>query len=531
MNKLFTLLALFGMLSIAYSENNTTAAYDGGDGTENDPFQIASLDQLRTLSETVADWDKHFILTSNIDASASSTWNSSNGFSPIGNKTNNFTGSLNGRNHTISGLTCNVQYTDYRALFGYIINASIINVGMKDCNVKGKEYTATLVGYANQSIISNCHATGGLVQGANGNTVAGLIGMATTYSEVTYCYTNLEIQTGYGYTGGLMGSLVGSSSMRYCFSFNSINSTGGYGAKSFGGLVAQNQTSTIEDCYSHASVHGYQWVAAFAGRNYSNETTFASISNCYATGNVSGTYTTAGFIGSNEGASTATNCYFDTETTGQTNAIAIDENSQTASGYETSMFSDADNFPGWDFDEIWVIKTVTEYDANPRPYLQWQFGYNLNFVADGNGSINGETIQIVQRADNASTVEAIPDASSEFIEWQAEDGTSYSTENPLTIQNVTSNLNLTAVFSITTNIETSSGTGTLIYPNPTKGDLFIKAEGIKNVELMNLNGSVINIFNISENQDHINLSDYGKGLYIVRVTTTKGSFSKKIIVE
>ena len=531
MNKLFTLLALFGMLSIAYSENNTTAAYDGGDGTEIDPFEIATLDQLRTLSETVADWDKHFILTADIDASATSTWNSSNGFSPIGNKTNNFTGSLNGQNHTISGLTCNVQYTDYRGLFGYVIYATIINVGMENCLIKGKEYTATLVGYANQTIISNCNATGGLVQGANGNTVAGLIGMATTSSEVTYCYTNLEVRTGYGFTGGLMGSLVGNSIMKYCFSYNSINSTGGYGAKSFGGLVAQNQTSTIEDCYSHASVNGYEWVAAFAGRNYSSATTFASIKNCYATGAVSGTYTTAGFIGANEGASTATNCYFDTETTGVTNAIATDENSQTATGYETAMFTDAENFAGWDFDATWVIKTVSEYDANPRPYLQWQFGYNVNFAADENGSISGETNQVIQRADDATSVEAIANASYEFIEWQDEDGILFSTENPLSIKNVTSNLNLTAVFSITTDIKSSTETETLIYPNPTRGELFIKAEGIEKVELLDLKGSVIDIFTIDKSTKSIDVSSYAKGFYILRLTTNNGSLIKKIIIE
>ncbi|MCU4164528.1 T9SS type A sorting domain-containing protein [Carboxylicivirga caseinilyticus] len=531
MNKLFTLIALFSLLSFAFSEKSTAIEYAGGDGTENNPFQIANLDQLKTLSETVADWDKHFILIDDIDASATSTWNSNNGFSPIGNKTNNFTGSFNGHNHSISGLTCNVQYTDYRGLFGYVINATIINVVMENCLVKGKEYTATLVGYANSSIISNCNAVGGLVQGANGNTVAGLIGMATTSSEVTYCYTNLEVRTGYGFTGGLMGSLVGSSIMKYCFSFNIVNSTGGYGAKSFGGLAAQNHTSTIEDCFSHATVAGYEWVAAFSGRNYSNTTTVASIKNCYATGTVSGTYTTAGFIGSNEGASTATNCYFDTETTGVSNAIATDENSQTPIGYETSMFADADNFSEWDFDNTWIIKTVPEYDANPRPYLQWQFGYNLNFATDGNGSISGETNQIIKRADDAATVEAIPNASYQFIEWQAEDGTSFSTENPITIQNMTSNINLTAIFSLSTGNESSSVPKTLVYPNPTKGKVFISAEGIKKVEVLNLKGSTINIYNFSNSESCIDLSSYKKGYYLLRITTEKTSLVEKIIIE
>ena len=33
----------------------------GGTGTENDPYQIGTLENLYWLSQTVTEWDKHFV--------------------------------------------------------------------------------------------------------------------------------------------------------------------------------------------------------------------------------------------------------------------------------------------------------------------------------------------------------------------------------------------------------------------------------------------------------------------------------------
>ena len=62
-----------------------------GIGTPEDPYQISTLENLKTLAESQLLWDKNFIQKANIDASATSTWNANAGFSPIGNATINFT--------------------------------------------------------------------------------------------------------------------------------------------------------------------------------------------------------------------------------------------------------------------------------------------------------------------------------------------------------------------------------------------------------------------------------------------------------
>lgn len=43
------------------------AKYSGGSGTTQDPYQIATAADLMALGETPADYDKHFVLTADID--------------------------------------------------------------------------------------------------------------------------------------------------------------------------------------------------------------------------------------------------------------------------------------------------------------------------------------------------------------------------------------------------------------------------------------------------------------------------------
>jgi len=43
------------------------AKYSGGTGEPNDPYQIATAEDLMLLGDSPEDYDKHFILTADID--------------------------------------------------------------------------------------------------------------------------------------------------------------------------------------------------------------------------------------------------------------------------------------------------------------------------------------------------------------------------------------------------------------------------------------------------------------------------------
>lgn len=101
--------------------------FSGGSGTEADPYQVATLNELESVRTCL---DSYFIQTADIDASATSAWNGGDGFSPIGDGTTQFGGTYDGDGHTIDGLSIN-QTGNYRGLFGYIKGTSPYTAAVK----------------------------------------------------------------------------------------------------------------------------------------------------------------------------------------------------------------------------------------------------------------------------------------------------------------------------------------------------------------------------------------------------------------
>lgn len=171
--KIFTLLTC-----LFVSVNGFCEKYSGGNGTINSPFEISSLSDLRELSETPKDWDNtHFVITADIDASATRKWNIGNhdhdcetpvtamGFSPIGNQdVKSFTGSLDGNGHTIKNLYINRPKETLTGLFGYLgskkqAQTNVRNLKLKNCEITGV-ITGTIAGFSIRSNIENCNTTG-----------------------------------------------------------------------------------------------------------------------------------------------------------------------------------------------------------------------------------------------------------------------------------------------------------------------------------------------------------------------------------
>lgn len=165
-------------------------AYDfaNGSGTEEAPYQIASLTDLIGISSDSDLWDKYFIQTADIDASSTSTLNEGAGFSPIGNYTNQFIGDYNGNEYKISYLYINRPNTNYIGLFGYTNGANITNIGLVDNNFSGKGWMGSLVAYAiNSTTINNCYATG-TVSGSY--YLGGLVGTFMSSSTINNSYAS-----------------------------------------------------------------------------------------------------------------------------------------------------------------------------------------------------------------------------------------------------------------------------------------------------------------------------------------------------
>jgi len=202
----------------------------GGDGSSGDPYQIANLADLQSWDDNwLSVRDKYFILTADIDASATSTWNAGEGWIPIGTWANPFTSNFNGYGKTITGVFINRPTTSYVGFFGYTLTGSFSNTGLINVNMTGgSDYVGSLVGL-NQCTISNCYSTGAL--------------------------------SGSGYVGGLAGRNT-SGTISNCYSTVSVS-----GTSAVGGLVGYNQGGTTNSCYSIGVVSGTDNTGGFAGIN------------------------------------------------------------------------------------------------------------------------------------------------------------------------------------------------------------------------------------------------------------------------
>lgn len=130
------------------------------ENTINADLKIATPTQLKDFAIKVNKGEtfegKTIILTSNIDMSSVCSSSTKTSWTPIGNATNTFKGTFDGRNYTIENIYINNIVTDYQGLFGY--NDGIIkNVNLSNGTIIGRRWVAGIAGYNNKSIL-NCYS-------------------------------------------------------------------------------------------------------------------------------------------------------------------------------------------------------------------------------------------------------------------------------------------------------------------------------------------------------------------------------------
>ena len=188
------------------------AQYSGGSGTAQDPYQIATAADLIALGETPSDYDKHFILTADIDLDPNLPGGKVFDEAVIGRFTREFawvrssgtafSGLFDGGGHTISRMT--ITGGDYLGLFGRLASgAEVRNLAVVDVNVIGSgNHISGLVGF-NEGRIGACYVTGEV---HGGYWVGGIVG--DTYGTITACYAQATV-SGTKFVGGFAGGTGG----------------------------------------------------------------------------------------------------------------------------------------------------------------------------------------------------------------------------------------------------------------------------------------------------------------------------------
>ncbi|WP_406656532.1 FG-GAP-like repeat-containing protein [Methanolobus sp. ZRKC2] len=214
-----------------------------GDGTETSPFPIYSVSDLQDINNNLS---AHYILMNDIDASATSTWNSGAGFVPIGTSTEMFTGSIDGNGYEIDGLTINRQWTNAQGFVAYLGDGGEIrNLGLTNVSVLGYQYVGSFTVF-NHGTISNCFSTGSVIGGHNN--VGGLVAGIYSTGSILDSYSMCAVTCAGTQAGGLSG--FNNGNIQRCYAAGFVDCT-----NTKGGITGTN-SNIVTDCYYDSQTTG-----------------------------------------------------------------------------------------------------------------------------------------------------------------------------------------------------------------------------------------------------------------------------------
>ncbi|MBI4986476.1 MAG: filamentous hemagglutinin N-terminal domain-containing protein, partial [Rhodocyclales bacterium] len=215
---------------------------------------VTNAHQLQLMASNLA---ASYTLANDIAMSeltqAPGVWNAATGFVPVGNNATAFTGTFDGGNHTISGLTILRPTENYIGLFGVTNGSSISNVALTGVNVSGASYVGGLVGMngkTNNSTLDNASSSGTVSGGDNSFYIGGLVGLGNDGSvNNSHASGTVSGGTSSDAIGGMMGannSETGTVSGSY-FSSGAVNA--GAGSYNLGGLIGGDAISGVSNSH------------------------------------------------------------------------------------------------------------------------------------------------------------------------------------------------------------------------------------------------------------------------------------------
>lgn len=274
--------------------------FNSGDGSEKNPYVIATAQQLSAFAESVDKGEtysgQYIELGDSLDISGIE-WD------PIGAEGTSgsnldylFAGSFDGNGCTISGLTISGEYsTETNAgLFSTLANTAVVknlNVTGVDINVSGESAVVRAGAVAGDSVsasgaiglrIDNCTSSGTVNVTTSGNKMGfggGIIGRAMAYTAITNCGANTAITVNAGkaisYAGGIAGMSGANGVIANCYSLGNLYAASPENTN-FGGMaggITAMQPGKQWNCYAsgnvtvaNGGVANHKWIGVLDGQ-------------------------------------------------------------------------------------------------------------------------------------------------------------------------------------------------------------------------------------------------------------------------
>ena len=245
-------------LTVTYREMQTTfdvqicvedtESFAGGIGSKENPYLIITKEHLNNVRYHL---DACFKMLDDITfgeedfEDGGAFYNNGNGWEPIGDIIEPFTGSFDGGEHTVENLIVKPEDIIYTGLFGYNIGY-ITSIGTVDGQIEhiANGYGGAIVGY-NNGIVNLCYNTGKI------NACGGIVGRNDKEGLITKCYNTGNIVSGGGIALKSYGQIKDCYNVGNCYS------------KSSGNIVYDN-SGIVENCYNIGNTLG-------GGISYYNE--------------------------------------------------------------------------------------------------------------------------------------------------------------------------------------------------------------------------------------------------------------------
>ena len=250
-------LNYYGPFTVAngFSHVITATAQNGSEGVSCEVTKIVRLPvEISSLGE-ISDMNGAYDLTADVEVASEFT-----------TFTGNFTGSLNGNNHTISNLSV--------PLFNVINGGTVNNLFFDNVNIT--------TGNDNGNVGTVCCEATGASRIYNCGVLASNSTVTTDadgYTMITDCSSTIS---GSNYVGGLVGLLDGSSRVINCFSYANIT-----GGNYVGGIVGYNNVATtatnlqtmVMNCMFYGEVSGTSIAPIYNGEIITNVGKNTGVSN------------------------------------------------------------------------------------------------------------------------------------------------------------------------------------------------------------------------------------------------------------
>ncbi|MEJ0001944.1 MAG: InlB B-repeat-containing protein [bacterium] len=379
-----------------------TGPFGGGDGlSAGTAFIIQDCPDLQFMAD---DLDAYYKLGNDINCDIPS-YNTGEGFEPVGSFGDEFTGHFDGQGYTIDGLYINRTNLEGVGLFGSTSGAVIADVKLTNVNIDSGGHTGALVGWTQDDTSIEKVFVSGSVSTAHAG--------GSTYI----------------YGGGIVGILDGTLANSYSTASVSSITAGDNTHPRAGGLTGYNAIdSLIQNSYASGSILALSsgggsdgYAGGISGQNY------GTIKNSFSTNSPTGSEQSGGVAGWTSGGA-VTNSYSVYATLlGSNSGTTVDGGS--AGSQALSSFYESDPLyavyigsPLWNFSSTWMFE-----DDSSLPVLGVLSTYTISFDTQGGSSVShmvGYTAGVVATLPPAPTRSGFT-----FQEWNTEpdgDGTAYA---------------------------------------------------------------------------------------------------------